>query len=116
MPIIHARKIKASWTFLLSGRCCGPHLYCLCDKTVLGETSQRYIGDGINDRCFYIGIQIPVVALSAIFSYVYLFYISPVLGCIAIIHLLIDQHIKRFSKTYLGFQRGWRVSELTKKN
>lgn len=53
-----------------------PHcLYCFCVTKRYWKKSQRYIGDGINDRrCFYICTQILVVALSAIFfSYVYLF-------------------------------------------
>lgn len=82
MPIIHAwKKKKASWTFLQNGRCCDPSHPLPTVYTAfvwqkgIGKKSQRYIGDGINDRrCFYICTQILVVALSAIFfSYVYLF-------------------------------------------
>lgn len=62
------------------------------------EKSQTYRGDGINDEMFYTCIQILVVALSAILVLFTGLILSSVLGCIAIIQLIIDQHIKHFEK------------------
>lgn len=94
------RKKEQSWTSLQNGRCCDPSppsVTLLCDKKVL-KKSQTYIGDGINDRrCFLYMYTNPGRCLECNFLVMFTYLIlSSVLGCRAVIQLIIDQHIKRF--------------------
>lgn len=69
------------------------------ERAVPRPQGQKCICDGISARrCFCICTQVLVVALGAILVMFTCFILSPVLGCRAVIQLIIDQHIKRFLK------------------
>lgn len=61
-----------------------------------GIESPTYAGNGINEMFFFIYIPILVVALSAILVLFTCLILSSVLGFIAVIHLITDQHIVLF--------------------
>lgn len=110
-------KLKSKLDFSLKGAVLRPpSVTLLCDKKVL-EKSQTYVGDGINDGdVFYTCIQILVVALSAIFSYVYLFEIIFSVGlqsCHSVDHRPTYQAFLK--RRYLGLWSKWWVYQSFKK-
>lgn len=69
--------------------------------------SQMYTGDGINVFIYvYKSWLLPWVQFLVMFTYLIL---SSVLGCIAVIQMVTDRHIKHFWKRRLGLWSGWRV-------